>query len=221
MERTERPVCGHCGTLDFEDGGYGVSFCLRCGVGKPGPITSEMAQPFFRADRVLPKQCYPRMKRFKKYLSRAMRAQSANTVPEQTWQYLLEHGPYRDAKHVQSTLKRARHLKRKCYDSLPYLTAALCPHIKVPVLNEGEKATALQMFSRIDRAIQSGPFVSYLYCLEYILLRLDRRDMCAHINRIQCPKRRATYKARLDEIFGKPEATSIEMMLKRQSRTPA
>ena len=157
---------------------------------------------YFRADRILPKQCYTRLKRFKKYLFRAMRQQSANSVPKETWEYLLARRPFRDSKHVQQALKQARHLKRKCYDSLPYLTAALCPHIKVPSLDEQEKDRALQMFGRIDIAIRAGPFVSYLYCLEFILDRMGRQDVCAHINCIQCPKRRATYKLRLDQIFG-------------------
>ena len=133
----------------------------------------------------------------------------------------MEHGPYRDAKHVQLTLKQARQLKRKCYDSLPYLTAALCPHINVPCLNESEKERALHMFDRIDRSIRSGPFVSYLYCLEYILKRMQRHDVCIHINRIQCPKRRATYKMRLDEIFGAPEVDTIQDVLRRNAVHPS
>jgi len=210
--------CSGCGKSDFEEGGYGIDFCLHCGVGKPGTIMNHAC--YFRADRVLPKQCYTRLKRFKKYLFRAMRQQAASSVPAETWQYLIDHMPYRDSKHVQLTLKQARHLKRKCYDSLPYLTAALCPHIKVPCINEVEKERAIYMFQRIDRAIRSGPFVSYLYCLEYILKKLHREDVCAHINRIQCPKRRATYKMRLDKIFGTPEVHTIEEMLRRNAVDP-
>jgi len=213
----ERPTCTNCGSTEFEEGGYGLDYCLRCGVGKPGSLMNHAASCYFRADRILPKQCYTRLKRFKKYLFRAMRQQAAGSVPQETWQYLLERAPYRDAKHVQLTLKQARHLKRKCYDSLPYLTAALCPHVQVPCITESEKERALHMFERIDRAIRSGPFVSYLYCLEYILKRLQRSDVCAHINRIQCPKRRATYKTRLDAIFGAPEVHTIEECLRRNA----
>ena len=221
----ERPQCP-CGSFDFEEGGYGLNFCMRCGIGNPGPITTNASMPFFRADRVLPKQCYTRLKRFKKYLFRAMRLQSANTIPEQTWRYLLDRRPYRDSKHVQCTLKQARHLKRKCYDSLPFLTAQLCPHIKVPVMSEREKERALLMFSRIDRSIRTGPFISYLYCLEYILMRMQRQDICAHTNRIQCPKRRAQYKVRLDKIFDGEESSpkrslNLKDFFKMQSRTPA
>ena len=213
------PVCTNCSSTNFDEGGFGLDFCLRCGTGKPGNITNTFPG-FFRADRILPKQCYTRLKRFKKYLFRAMRQQSANSVPRETWEYLLARRPYRDAKHVQLTLKQARHLKRKCYDSLPYLTAALCPHIKVPCLDEVEKDRALQMFERIDRAIRSGPFVSYLYCLEYILKRMRREDVCEHINRIQCPKRRATYKLRLDMIFVTPEKIGIGDLLRRHAVDP-
>ena len=217
----ERSFCSSCGNSDFdEEGGYGVDFCLHCGTGKPGSLMNYRSTSYFRADRVLPKQCYTRLKRFKKYLFRAMRQQAASSVPEETWQYLIDRAPYRDAKHVQLTLKQARHLKRKCYDSLPYLTAALCPHVQVPSIKEAEKERALHMFQRIDRAIRSGPFVSYLYCLEYILKKLDRADVCAHINRIQCPKRRATYKKRLDNIFGAPEVHTIEDILRRNAVDP-
>ena len=217
MYRSKISPCSKCGNTDFdEEGGYGIDFCLHCGVGKPGTlVNSNMG--YFRADRVLPKQCYTRVKRFKKYLFRAMRQQAASSVPEETWQYLMSRGPYRDAKHVQLTLKQARHLKRKCYDSLPYLTAALCPHVQVPSINETEKDRALHMFQRIDRTIRSGPFVSYLYCLEYILKKLHRKDVCIHINCIQCPKRRATYKMRLDKIFGTPETHTIEEILRRNA----
>ena len=59
--------------------------------------------------------------------------------------------------------------------------------------------------------------MSYLYCLEDILKELHSEDVCAHINRIQCPKRRATYKMRLDKIFGTPETDTIEEILRRNA----
>ena len=62
---------------------------------------------------------------------------------------------------------------------------------------------ALEHFKTIDIAFREGPFVSYLFCLEYILKKLGRDDMCMYINRIQCCKRRAAYKVRLDSIFEK------------------
>jgi len=198
------PECDSCGGSIFEETGYGINFCVHCGMGKPGmPIVNETT--FFRSDRVFPKQCYTRLKRFKKYMHRAMRMQSSSTIPQETWQYLLDHRPYTNAQHVQTVLKKARHLKRKCYDSLPFLTNALCPHIEVPELDQKEKARALHMFRKIDRAIK-GPFVSYLYCLEYILRAMGRGDMCPYINRIQCPKRRARYKTKLDGIFLKTDS---------------
>jgi hypothetical protein len=131
-----------------------------------------------------------------------MRQQSCATIPQETWDYLLSKRPYRDAHHIQWTLKQARHLKRKCYDSLPFLTAQLCPEIKVPSMSEAEKIRALTMFRKIDQNVVVGPFISYLFCLEYILLRMGRGDVCDCINRIQCPKRRSMYKSRLDKIFG-------------------
>merc|ERR1712098_54733 len=54
-----------------------------------------------------------------------------NAVPRETWGYLLERGPCRDAEHIRCTLKHATHLKRKCYKSVPFLVAALCTKTKM------------------------------------------------------------------------------------------
>ena len=198
--------CKECGSDSFVEGGFGLDSCLRCGSTSLGGFGAEVT--YWNPNQALPKAFYTRRKRFKKYLSRAMRRQSSSTVPQETWKYLMERGPYRSARHVQQTLKAARHLKRKCYDCLPYLTAALCPGVKVPVLTEAERVRALEMFDRIDIAIKTGPFVSYLFCLEYILKRMGRSDVCDHINRIQCSKRRAAYQRRLDTIFDEPRRPS-------------
>lgn len=195
--------CTACGGTAFLEGGFGLDICLTCGVAKPGALNTDVV--YWNQNQVLPRAFYTRRKRFKKYLFRAMRRQSSSTVPRETWEYLLERGPYRSARHVQQTLKSARHLKRKCYDCLPYLTATLCPDVTVPVLRESEKTRALEMFGRIDRSIKKGPFVSYLFCLEYILKRMGRSDVCEHINCIQCTKRRAAYQRRLDAIFEEGE----------------
>lgn len=188
-----------CGSRFFDEGGFGLNFCLHCGLGKLAALRSDM---YVYQDRMPGQQSYTRLKRFKKYLCRAMRQQSSCTIPKETWDYLLERRPYRDAKHVQWTLKQAgRKIKRKCYDSLAFLTAALCPHLNVPTLTEREKANAIEMFKKVDIAVKDGPFVSYLFCLEYILIKLGRSDVCNYVNHIQCPKRRDKYQTRLDEIF--------------------
>ena len=198
--------CENCGMKYFEDSGFGMEFCLQCGVGRKA--TSMLgSEQFVYKDAVLNVQSYTRLKRFKKYLCRAARQQSSCTIPKDTWDYLWSKRPYRNAAHIQYTLKQARHLKRKCYDSLPFLTGALCPHVDVPSLGEIEKLKAIDLFKRIDIAIGKGPFISYLFCLEYILKKLGRADMCEHINRIQCPKRREKYKDRLDRIFNSTSST--------------
>jgi hypothetical protein len=203
----EPPTCT-CGSTFFDsEGGYGMDFCIRCGLGQRAGLRTEYQ--FVYQDRIPGQQSYTRLKRFKKYLCRAMRQQSAATVPQETWDYLWRRRPYRNARHVQTTLKQARHLKRKCYDSLPFLTAALCPHLQVPVITEQEKNFAIRLFSRIDAAVRTGPFVSYLFCLEYILKKLGRHDVVPHINRIQCTKRREAYQVRLDAIFAMPEDTTV------------
>lgn len=199
-----------CGANFFEEGGFGLNFCLRCGLGRRGSIQTH--DQYVYQDRMPGHQSYTRLKRFKKYLCRAMRQQSSCTIPKETWDYLLERQPYRDAKHVQWTLKQAgRAIRRKCYDSLPFLTAALCPHLTVPTLTETEKANAIELFKKIDGAVKEGPFVSYLFCLEYILKKLGREDVCNYVNHIQCPKRREKYQARLDGIFGVADVSETIM----------
>ena len=203
-----------CGSRFFDQGGFGLDFCLGCGIGRRAQL--DMGCAFATQERIPGHQSYTRLKRFKKYLCRAMRQQSSCTVPRETWDYLLSRRPYRDAKHIQWTLKQARHLKRKCYDSLPFLTAALCPDAHVPTLNLSEKQNAIDLFKTIDAAVREGPFVSYLFCLEYILERLGRHDVCEHINKIQCPKRRAAYRHKLDGILG-AEAPLVTNLLRTRA----
>ena len=126
--------------------------------------------------------------------------QSANSVPDDTWAFLIDHGPYDSPAHILRTLKKAK-LKRKCYDCLPLLTHHLCPNISVPRLTEREQRCALEYFSVIDRAFpHTGSFMSYLYVLEFILISVGRADVLPYISRIQCQKRRAKYGTRLAAI---------------------
>ena len=105
-------------------------------------------------------------------------------------------------KPIIRRLKKASHIRKKCYDSLPFLTQMLCPDINVPNLSEGDKQRAIWFFKKLDSAYCSGePFVSYLYALEYILGLIGRQDVLPYINKISCRKRRADYKRRLQRIF--------------------
>lgn len=213
--------CTGCRTSGFEVGGFGLDFCLTCGLGRRTKLETVLMSfgGYPPQDSIAGHQSYTRMKRFKKYLCRAMRQQSSCTVPRETWDYLLAHRPYRGAKHIQVTLKQARHLKRKCYDSLPFLTSMLCPDVEVPSLSQQEKTRAIRLFQVVDDAIRQGPFISYLYCLEYILVHMKRSDVCVHINKIQCPKRRAAYKIRLDGIFNEagPNVGTVKTLLRKLS----
>ena len=201
-----------CESTFFEDEGFGIECCLKCGLARASKTTGFFG--FCEQDRLVGNQSYTRLKRFRKYLCRAMRQQSNCSVPRETWDYLLSKRPFRNARHIQQVLKQARHLKRKCYDSLPFLTSMLCPHVELPHIGENEKQVAIQMFNIVDSAISEGPFVSYLYCLEYILKRMGRQDVCEHINKIQCPKRRAAYKVRLDKIFQQHNGIPITNLLR-------
>jgi hypothetical protein len=208
-----QPEPCECENKFFVDQGFGLECCLQCGLARRSQMTGYFG--FCEQDRLVGHQSYTRLKRFRKYLCRAMRQQSNCSVPRDTWDYLLSKRPFRDARHIQIVLKQARHLKRKCYDSLPFLTSMLCPHVVLPQINEQEKNNAIRMFNVVDNAIREGPFVSYLYCLEYILVRMGRQDVIKHINKIQCPKRRAAYKVRLDEIFEANAGPPITTLLRK------
>jgi len=65
------------------------------------------------------------------------------------------------------------------------------------------------VFHRIDNSIRMGPFVSYLFCLEYIFVHMKRADMLPFINKIKCPKRRMAYTRRLDGIFDRKQNMGI------------
>ena len=54
------------------------------------------------------------------------------------------------------------------------------------------------MFADIETRFPKGDkFVSYLYLLEHVLIRIGRKDMLPFLNRIQCPKRRRQYEERI------------------------
>lgn len=177
--------------------------CTHCGIEDFAYILS--AQSAFSPWSVpLHTQAnYTRVKRFRKYLQRASMQQSASTIPQSTWEYLLEASPYRSPGNIVRRLKKApKYIRKKCYDSLPLLIKMLCPHIIVPRLNEADKHQAMTAFRKLDAAYNSGePFVSYLFALEYILKLIGRGDVVPFINKICCRKRRAAYRLRLNKIF--------------------
>ena len=183
----------------YEYMGAGLRFCINCGRGQQGHF-EEFDQ--WSSNEQLNRTCYTRLKRFRKYLARACHMQSTSSVPDETWQYLVDHGPYTSPGHIIRTLKASK-LKRKCYDSLPLMVANMCKGVVVPTLDTTEFRQALEYFAKIDKHYHKNPsFISYLYILEYILHKLQRQDMCVYISRIQCHKRRLRYNGILDKIFG-------------------
>ena len=180
------------------EGGFGLDICMVCGLCKRGTIT-ELHQ-YISSDRTMASCTYTRRKRFRKYLMRANRNQSANTVAPETWQHLLKFAPFASPGELHRCLKAAKHLKRKCYDSMPLMCAHLCT-CKVPSLTQREIAQAMDHFNVIDRTLRQEPMVSYLFCLEFILKRIGRGDMVPYINRIKCSKRRHKYNERLRRMF--------------------
>ena len=82
------------------------------------------------------------------------------------------------------------------------LVNTLCPGVAVPELQESDKYQAVSRFRALDDAYNQGePFVSYLFALEYILELIGKSVLLPFINKIQCRKRRAAYRWRLDKIF--------------------
>ena len=194
-------TCPHCGKqARWLEIGNGLSVCTQCGVGlSTGNYGTEN---FCQNEAVHPRVCYTRRKRFKKYLNRARMIQSGTTVPDETWEYLLDRAPYRTPYDIVRTLKGARHLKRKCYDSLPLLVRHMCPSCPVPRLSDKETAKCYKHFDVVDASFGNGPFISYLYVLEYILHKIGRHDLCPYLSRIKCRNRRSNYNVQLDAIFG-------------------
>ena len=180
--------------------GSGHSTCTECGnIQFSGYFDADAWRP---SENLVPRVTYTRRKRFKKYMARACQQQSSSTVPDATWKYLLDRAPYRSPQHIVRTLKKAKGLKKKCYDSLPVLTANLCD-VDVPTLTDTDTDACYRLFDVIDQAVPQGqPFVSYMFTLEYILHKIDRTDVLPYLSRIQCRKRRVHYNGVLDGIFG-------------------
>ena len=157
---------------------------------------------------------YTRRKRFRKYLLRANRNQSANTVPPETWEYLMQFAPFRSPGDLHRCLKAAKHLRRKCYDSMPLMCTHLCEGT-VPSLASAEITRAMHYFDTIDRTLRANnePMISYLFCLEFVLRKLGREDMLVFINRIKCPKRRHRYHDRLTDIFGQTTDQNVARLM--------
>ena len=185
-------------------GGFGIDFCCACGLGRPGMI-GETDQ-WVPSDRVIWTCNYTRQKRFRKYLMRANRNQSANTIPKDTWDFLVKGMPYSGPAEVYRKLKQGKGIKRKCYDSLPFLCSHLCD-TPVPSLSDHEVSMAMNHFDLIDRHVhrEGGRMISYIFCLEFILKKMGRHDMIPYVSRIKCAKRRRAYDERLRQIFGEGE----------------
>lgn len=202
-------VCA-CGCTAFEDLEFGVAVCLVCGTATTGAFCFDRFVPSSMMTKT-----YTRRKRFMKYLNRAMRSQSTNTVPPETWKYLIQSAPFQDARGIVECLKAAKHLRRKCYDSLPLFTSKLC-RLTVPYICQAEKRLALFLFDRIDRSL-TGKFISYLFLLEYILKRIGRGDMTKFLNCIVCTKRRKKYQGILDGVLA-PHCEHLEATVRNIAR---
>ena len=78
------------------------------------------------------------------------------------------------------------------------MTRYMCPHVRVPTMLHSEARLAERAFAEIEGGFpKNAKFVSYLYLLEHVLIRIGRKDMLPFLNRIQCPKRRRQYEERI------------------------
>ena len=211
----EQKLCRECGSNRFVEGGFGLDTCMQCGVCMAGPICELMQ--YFSTDRVMVHCTYTRRKRFRKYLMRANRNQSANTVPAETWEHLMKFAPFGSPGELHRCLKSAKHIKRKCYDSMPLMCLHLCK-CEVPSLDRAEIAQATEHFDVIDQNLRASgeSMISYLFCLEFILQLIGRPDMLPFINRIKCATRRQRYRERLSKIF--TPTKDVSQLLKDQVR---
>ena len=190
-------TCEQCGKTRFDFFGSGLWSCVGCGDTRflGFDVDQELWSP---NEKLQPRSNYTRQKRFRKYLNRACRIQSSNTVPDATWEYLFAKGPYNGPRDVVHTLKKSK-LKRKCYDSLPLLVNYLCPDLVVPRWSGNRRSSSSEKSDKLAaRPLQ--PFCSYLYVLEYILYALGRSDMVPYCSRIQCRKRREKYRLLLNSV---------------------
>ena len=136
---------------------YGTLVCTRCGVEDFGFVLSSQSAYSPYCVPLHSAATYTRIKRFRKYLQRASMEQSSASIPESTWSYLLAGCPYRSPGNIVRRLKKApKHIRKKCYDSLPILVKNLCPHIDVPTLTEADKLCALTCFRKLDTAYNNG-----------------------------------------------------------------
>ena len=202
----DKRICKHCKGIAFWLLHYnGSATCTSCGMLCKASafegFQTSFAHGYSPLNTLQQTAVYTRRKRFQKYLNRASMKQSANSVPDATWKYLLQFAPYRGPEHIMRTLKKAK-LKRKCYDCLPLLTFHMCPTVSVPRLTDVDYHRALQYFNVIDHAFpDKGSFMSYLYVLEFVLIQIGRKDVLPFISRIQCKARRAKYATRLAAII--------------------
>ncbi len=189
--------CADCDVQMLETE-YGSQVCTSCGLENFQSILNSSASTQAYCVPLCSTATYTRLKRFKKYLNRSTMSQSQNSIPPVTWDYLLAGSPYTCPQAIVRRLKKApKHVRKKCYDSLPLLVHHLCPHWEVPRLTEFEKKNAIRAFLVLERAYQEGEqFVSYLYALEYILLLIGRADMLPSISSSKVGTTCATSKLR-------------------------
>ena len=199
--------CEYDGLLQETE--YGSLVCPYCGV----ELFSYILRTYVTNRYCVPLKStatYTRIKRFKKYLNRATCCQSQNSIPENTWEYLLRHAPYKNPGAIVRQLKKApKKIRKKCYDSLPMLVHHLCPDCTVPRLCEREKQQALYAFRKLDQAYRQGEqFISYLYALEYILGLIGRHDILPFINKISCRVRASSPESFCSYCGLSPKATA-------------
>ena len=108
-------LCKHCPSKEFlQETSYGSLVCRVCGCENLSAILNPYVMHTYCVPLQNPAQ-YTRIKRFKKYLNRAGRAQSQSSIPKDTWDFLLAGVPYRSPGNIVRRLKKApKHIRKKC-----------------------------------------------------------------------------------------------------------
>ena len=135
---------------------YGTRVCSVCGREDfSAVLENENAYHHYCVPLYSP-ATYTRVKRFKKYLQRASMTQSASTIPQQTWDYLLECVPYKSPEAIVRRLKKARHSQKVLrFVAVPHTDAL--PGYQCAESERGRQTTGDLVFQKVGfRVLQRG-----------------------------------------------------------------
>ena len=103
MQLWDKRRCPHCDKLAFWELHYnGKASCTACGTLCASlfeGFQTSYAHGYSPVSTLQQNQVNTRTKRFLKYLNRASMKQSANSVPDDTWAFLMDHALQKPRTH--------------------------------------------------------------------------------------------------------------------------